>query len=142
MTDQILGLIGITRKASALVVGEDRISEVIQRGRAKLLILPANSGLSARRLAAHAAALNRRLVVVELPYTAELLSHAVGLSNCQIAAITDLGLAKAMIDLLADQNPERYKTVAETVTRRFDKRERRKKEKPGLKKKMKSAGEE
>ena len=141
MTDRILGLIGIMRKASALVIGEDRVSEAMQQGKVKILMMPSDAGDSVRKYAEHAVE-NRHLQLIELPYQTEMLSAAVGLSNCQIAAVTDLGFAKAVISMLVKQNPGRYETEAESINRRFEKRERRKREKPGLRAKKKSAGEE
>ena len=141
MTDRILGLIGMMRKASALVIGEDRVSEAVQQGRVKILMMPSDAGNRVREYAAHAVE-NRHLQMIELPYQTEMLSAAVGLSNCQIAAVTDLGFAKAVISMLVKQNPGRYETEAESINRRFEKRERRKREKPGLRTKKKSAGEE
>ena len=141
MTDRVLGLIGMMRRASALIVGEDRVSEAVQQGRVKILMMPSDAGNRVREYAAHAVE-NRHLQMIELPYQTEMLSAAVGLSNCQIAAVTDLGFAKAVISMLVKQNPGRYKTEAESINRRFEKRERRKREKPGLREKKKSAGEE
>ena len=141
MTDQVLGLIGIIRKASALVIGEDRVLESLKRGRVKILILPLDAGQTARRLALSSAE-DRHIQTVEIPYTAEVLSHAIGLFNCQIAAVTDLGLAKKLTAVLAEKNPDRYASAAEAVSRRYDRQERRKRKKPGLWKKKKSAGEE
>ena len=141
MTDRILGLIGMMRKASALVIGEDRVSEAMQKGRVKILMMPSDAGNRVREYAAHAVE-NRHLQMIELPYQTEMLSAAVGLSNCQIAAVTDLGFAKAVISMLVKQNPGRYETDAESINRRLEKRERRKREKPGLRTKKKSAGEE
>ena len=140
MTDRILGLIGITRKASALIAGEDRVAEALQKGKAKMLLLPTDAGRTAQKIALSAAE-KGRLQIAELPYTAEALAKAAGLSNCQIAALTDLGLARTLAGLLADKDPEKYGMMAETVSRQYERQERRKK-KTGLKKKMKSAGEE
>ena len=141
MTDRVLGLIGIMRRASALVIGEDRVSEAIQQGRVKILMIPSDTGDRVREYAVRAAG-NRRVQIIELPYQTDVLSNAVGLSNCRIAAVTDLGFAKAMTDMLAEQNPGKYETEKESINRRFEKRERRKREKTGLKTKKKSAGEE
>ena len=139
MTDRILGIIGMMRKASALVIGEDQVSEAIQKGKVKVLIIPSDAGESVRKFAVRASA-NRHLEVIEIPYQTEVHSDAVGLINCRIAAATDLGFAKAMVNMLSKQNPERYQSEEERINRRFEKRERRKREKPGLKTKKKSAG--
>ena len=44
MTDRILGIIGMMRKASALVVGEDQVLEAVQKGKVKVLIIPSDAG--------------------------------------------------------------------------------------------------
>ena len=141
MTDQILGLIGMMRRASALVIGEDRVSEAVQRGRVKILMIPSDVGNSVREFAVRISA-NRNLEIIELPERTEIISAAVGLSNCRIAAVTDLGFAKVMVDILVKQYPGKYQSEAERIKSRFEKRERRKREKPGLKTKKKSTGEE
>ncbi len=141
MTDRILGLIGIMRRASALVIGKDRVSEAVQQGRVKILMIPSDVGNSDREFAVRVSA-NRNLEIIELPDRTKILSAAVGLSNCRIAAVTDLGFAKAMVDMLAEQFPGKYQSEADRIKRRFEKRERRKREKPGLKTKKKSTGEE
>ena len=141
MTDQILGLIGMMRRASALVIGEDRVSEAVQRGRVKILMIPSDVGNSVREFAVRISA-NRNLEIIELPERTEIISAAVGLSNCRIAAVTDLGFAKVMVDMLVKQYPGKYQSEAERIKSRFEKRERRKREKPGLKTKKKSTGEE
>ena len=141
MTDRILGLIGMMRRASALVIGEDRVSEAIQQGRVKILMIPSDAEDGVRKYAVCTAE-KKRLQMIELPYQKDMLSAAIGISNCRIAAITDLGFAKAVVDLLKKQNPGKYEREAESINRRFEKRERRKREKPGLKTKKKSAGKE
>ena len=141
MTDQILGLIGMMRRASALVIGEDRVSEAVHRGRVKILMIPSDVGNSVREFAVRISA-NRNLEIIELPERTEIISAAVGLSNCRIAAVTDLGFAKVMVDILVKQYPGKYQSEAERIKSRFEKRERRKREKPGLKTKKKSTGEE
>ena len=120
MTDRILGIIGMMRKASALVIGEDQVSEAIQKGKVKVLIIPSDAGESVRKFAVRASA-NRHLEVIEIPYQTEVLSDAVGLTNCRIAAATDLGFAKAMVNMLSKQNPERYQSEEERINRRFEK---------------------
>ena len=139
MTDRILGIIGMMRKASALVIGEDQVSEALQKGKVKILMIPSDAGDSVRKFAVRVSA-NRHLEMIELPYQTEAFSAAVGLSNCRIAAATDLGFAKAMINMLSKQNPGKYQSELERINWRFENRERRIREKPGLRTKKKSAG--
>ena len=107
MTDRVLGLLGMMRKASAIVPGEDRASEAVSQGKAKLLLLASDAGekmetRAGRMLEGRSA---RRIV---LPYTREEAGAAIGLGGCSMIAVTDLGFAESLMEKLAEQDPERY----------------------------------
>ena len=77
----------------------------------------------------------RRALYVELPYTKEQLSDALGKSGCSMAACTDFGLSSAFLKALAEKQPEKYGALSEEMERRSDKAAYRKargpKRKPG-----------
>ena len=141
MTEKICSLLGLMRRASAAVPGEDRASEAVRGGKARLLLLPSDAP-EATVARADRYLEGRRALKVMLPCTEEEVGKAIGLNRCSMLAVTDLGFAKALMELLNTQFPGRYESETETVTRRLDKMERRKKEKPGVKTKKKSAGED
>ena len=55
----------------------------------------------------------------------EVAAH-VGVRGCSMAAITDLGFAKALLDLLSAQWPERYGETAEALSQRLAREKKRK----------------
>ena len=139
MRERILGLIGMMRKASALALGEENTEEAIAKGKAKLLLLPKDTGEKAR-MRAERCMEGRNVCPIELPFTREELASAVGIGGCSMAAVTDLGFANALMKLLTEEDPEKYRPAAEEVRKRFEKVQRRKIEKPGAKAKKKTAG--
>ena len=141
MTERICSLLGLMRRASSVVPGEDRASEAVRNGKARLLLLPSDA-TEAAAVRADRCLEGRRALKVTLPCTGEEIGKAIGLNRCSMLAVTDLGFAKALMELLNTQYPGRYEAETETIARRLDKMERRKKEKPGVKTKKKSAGED
>ena len=130
MTDLITGFLGIMRRASALAPGEDQASDVVLHGKARLLLLASDIGekqheRASRLLEGHSAE------CITLPFSREELGRAVGLGQCAMLAVTDLGFARALMEKLQERFPGRYDVEAEELERRYQKIERRKKEKPG-----------
>ena len=130
MTDRILGLLGLMRKASAICPGEDAASEAVLAGKARLLLLPADA--PPRKIERADRYLEgRSCLKVMLPYPESCLSEAVGTGGCTMAAVTDMGFADALMQLLTGQDPLRYGNAAKKLHCRLDKQKRRKTEKPG-----------
>ena len=125
MRDKILGLLGLMRRANAITPGEDKSSEVLRAGKAKLLLLAEDVAENARRKAENLSA-GRNVELVPLPFDREMLGDALGLGSCSVAAVTDLGFAQAFTKLLAEQWPEVYGDLAEQVRERSEKAARRK----------------
>ena len=141
MTDKVLGLLGMMRKASAIVPGEDRASEAVSQGRAKLLLLASDAGeKTLSRVDRILEGRSARKIV--LPYTREETGTAIGLGCCSMIAVTDLGFARSLTEKLAGQDSDKYGADAEAVRLRYEKAQRRKTEKPGGKNRKRSAGED
>ena len=128
MREKMLGLLGLMRRASAISLGEDNANETVRAGKGKLLLLASDVSDNARRKAENAAA-GRHVELVELPFDRETLGSAVGLAGCSVAAVTDLGFAKAFAELLAADAPEQFGELAERVRSRSEKAEKRKTQK-------------
>ena len=137
MKEKALKLLGLMRRANAIQPGEDRAGDAVQAGRAKLLLLSSDAADNARRRAEHLVT-GRRAQLVELPFDRGKLGEALGLGSCSMAAVTDLGFAGALAELLADIDPERYTELAAETDRRRSKAQRRKKETEALKRKKKN----
>lgn len=128
MEDKALGLLGLMRRAGALEMGTDSACGAVQAGRAKLLLLSADLTENARRKADYAI-YGRRVLAVPVHYTRAALAAALGLGDCSMAAVTELGFANALMKQLAADDPERYGEAAAEIARRSEKNARRKREK-------------
>ncbi|MCL1806532.1 MAG: hypothetical protein FWG31_02390 [Oscillospiraceae bacterium] len=93
MEPKPLRLIGLAKKAGMLVCGTDAV--IIAAGQAKLLLLSADAGNSAKR---EAGRLGKQLVT--LPYNKEELGRAAGKRSCAIAAVTDEDFAQGIVKAL------------------------------------------
>ena len=127
MKEKILKFLGLMRRANALQVGENNAGEAVRGGKAKLLLLASDASENAKKRAESFVG-GRSCLLLELPFTKEELSSALGLGGCSMAAVTELGFANALIKRLQELDPERYADAAEEVARRFSKAERRKSE--------------
>ena len=128
MADKALGLLGLMRRARAVEAGTDNACEAVHAGKAKLLILSDDSAENARRKAENAAN-GRRVLLLPVHYSREELAAALGLGDCSMAAVTDLGFASAFVKALSAEKPDRYGEAAQELQRRNDKAVRRRKEK-------------
>jgi ribosomal protein L7Ae-like RNA K-turn-binding protein len=127
MREKTLKFLGLMRRANALQVGENNTGEAVRAGKAKLLLLASDASENAKKRAESFVG-GRSCLLLELPFSKEELSSALGLGGCSMAAVTELGFANALIKRLQELDPERYADAAEEVARRFSKAERRKSE--------------
>jgi ribosomal protein L7Ae-like RNA K-turn-binding protein len=132
MDDRAIGLIGLMRRASAIEIGEDNSGSAVSAGKAKLLLIAADVSENVLR---HAERITqgRRVITVPLHYTREELGKTLGIGGCSMAAVTDIGLANALMKALSEQKPDMYAQAAETIEQRQAKAARRKKETAALK---------
>lgn len=127
MREKILKFLGLMRRANALQIGENNAGEAVRGGKAKLLLLASDASENAKKRAESFVG-GRSCLLLELPFTKEELSSALGQGGCSMAAVTELGFANALIKRLQELDPERYAETAAEVSRRFSKAERRKSE--------------
>lgn len=130
MKEKILGLLGIMRRASSLSPGEDRASEAVLDGKARLLLLPEDVSEKKRERAERYVE-GRSCLVLELPVSGAELSGAVGTGGCTMASVNDLGFADALMKLLAASDNDRYRAAADEITAKLEKQKKRKISKPG-----------
>ena len=118
MSEKILSLLGLMRKANAIEIGETNTGAAVRGGKAKLLLLAADSSDNARHRAEGFAA-GRGVQMIRLPFTREEVSAGVGASGCSMAAVTDMGFANALMKLLAESWPDDYAGQAAETAQRF-----------------------
>lgn len=122
------------RRAGKLETGETATGGAIKDGKARIVCVASDASENAVKRA-KGWLTGRRALYVELPYTKEQLSEALGKSGCSMVACTDFGLASAFLKALAEARPEQYSQLSEEMRRRSDKAAYRKakgpKRKPG-----------
>lgn len=123
MNNRILSLLGLALRGGRLAVGEEPAALAAKSGQSRLLVAASDAAANTLRRAEHLAEEGHCLWLV-LPFTKEELGGALGRSTAAIAALTDTGLAAAVTERLAEQDPERYAEAAA----RMDLKRRRAKE--------------
>ena len=134
MTDaNTLNLLGLARRGGNLAVGEEPVSDVCQQHKARVVFLASDAGDTiCRRAGRMAEGGNAPLVV--LPWSKAELGSALGRSTCALVAVTDQGLASAVLSRLA-QSDESLKELAQAMSEKTQ----RQKVRRDLKKKQRAA---
>lgn len=138
MDEELLGLLGLCKKAGKLLLGEDEAANAALAHKARLILIAddaAGNTVSKTRRAAEAG--NAPCFQVDL--TKARLGGAVGRAQCAVLALTDVGFAAAAMKKLSAMDPQRYGEISEklehkaakTVRRRKEKQKRLKAEKAG-----------
>lgn len=132
MTDRISGILGLMRKAGALEPGMSLSEEALKKGKAKLIAIPDDITEKARERIEFL--LNgKNAVLVDVPLSRKQLSEALGLADCTVVTVTDLGFSDALMKLLLETDRDKYSSSAEEISQRLARLKRRKIEKPGKK---------
>ena len=128
MTDKALKLLGLMRPAGAVEIGADRAAEAARAGKARVVLLASDATETAERKAAYALE-GRSALKLKLPFTREELSGALGVGDCTMAAVTDMGFAAAFVKQLAAEDPDGYADAAAALAAKSEKQRRRRSEK-------------
>lgn len=122
VTDNVLGLLGLALRSGNLAVGEDPVAAACQSGRAKVVLLASDAAGNtvdrARRLA------GERVPLAVLPRDKSQVGFALGRSFCAVLAVTDLGLAAALLKRLV-QEDESLRELAGNMEERVGRRKGR-----------------
>ncbi len=92
--------LGLAKKAGRIESGEETVATAARAGKAKLIILAADAGRSARGFEKNAAC-----PVVTLPCGKSELGATLGRETVSVACLTDIGFASAFIDKLSLEAP-------------------------------------
>jgi len=129
-----LDYLGIARMSGNVELGEENAKALVKAGKARLLLLASDASEGVRKRA-EGYVYGFRTPIVPLPYTGEELGAAVGRARCAIAAVRDLGLAKAMADALAAEDGAQYAALAEALAEKQARQRARKAAKTGMRRK-------
>jgi len=130
MNSGALRMAGMSLRAGRLAVGDEAAGDACQEKKCRLLLLAADAGESAKRRG-EAFAETGQCLLAELSCTKEELGAALGRKSCAMAAVTDLGLARAIAGHLAEDEPERYGELAERLRIKAERAAQRREKKTG-----------
>ena len=105
--EQILSLIGLCLRGRNLEVGEEPVEAVFRARDARLILLASDAADNTARRAQRFAETGQ-CIWLRVPFTRRELGQAVGRGSAAIAAVTDIGLAAAVVRRLAELEPEKY----------------------------------
>ena len=117
-----LNYLGIARMSGNIELGEDNAKALVKEGKARLLIVASDTSDAAKRRA-DGYVFGFSTPLLEVPFTKEEISRAVGKPGCSMAAIRDLGLTTSFVRALAEEYGAAYTELAQTME---DKAERAK----------------
>ena len=103
----VLSLLGLALRGGRLVLGEEPVEGIVRARDARVLLLAKDAADNTFRRCRHFAEVGQCLWIT-LPFTKDEIGSAVGRSSVAIAAITDVGLAHAVVQKLASEDPKRY----------------------------------
>lgn len=124
----ILSLLGLALRGNNLTVGEEPVEGVVRARDARVLLVASDAADNTFRRVKHFAEVGQCLWL-KIPFTKEELGSAVGRSSAAIVAVTDIGLADAIVHKLADLDPAKYSEAAAKLDLKAQRSAERKAEK-------------
>lgn len=115
--DPILGTLGLALRAGRLEVGEEPVGAACRARHAKLILVADNAAPNTFRRAAHFAEAGGA-PCLPVPRSKEELGAALGRASCAMAALTDVGMAAALMEKLSTLDPGRYGPAAAQLEER------------------------
>lgn len=123
--DKALNYLALARKAGLAELGEEPVGAATRAGKARLVLVAADSGDHTwRRAKSFVAGTGQQCV--RLPYSKDEMGQATGRTSLAIAAITDPALALSLLKALPQ--PEQYASETEALQACADRVQQRKKE--------------
>ena len=132
--DNVLHLLGIARKAGRVEVGEEPVGASARARQARLILVASDAADNSARRAAHFAQAGKA-PWFRVPYTKGELGGTVGRASCAMLALTDVGLAAALLARL-----ETYGAASAELSEKADKALQRQKEQRRHEKKLQKGG--
>ena len=109
--DKALNFLGLCKKAGALLTGEDGVSGAARSGKAALIMTAADTAGNTTKKALNLS-VGAMVPHVRLPWDKDTLGELLDKRVCAILAVTDRGLAAALAEKLAEQDPAYGETAA------------------------------
>ncbi len=111
MIEPVLSLLGIAKKAGRVEIGEEPVGVAARAKKARVILVAADAGPSSQRRAFSFAEAGACLCLT-LPADKDALGRALGRTSVAMCAITEIGLAGAVVKKLAAADSEKYGAAA------------------------------
>lgn len=125
--DKLLRILGLTKKAGFLEIGEESVAAAARRGKTHL-ILSAMDAAEASKRHAQTYSETHGAFYAALPHTKAELGGLLGRGTPGMLAITDAGLAAKLSSMLAADDPETYRDDAAKLVERAARTQQRARE--------------
>ena len=123
--DKALNYLALGKKARLIELGEEPVGAAARALHARLVVVASDaSDHTWRRAKSFVAGTHQQCI--RLSYTKDEMGFAVGRQALAIAAVTDAGMALAMVEALGQ--PEKYRAVSEALTERVNRLRQRQNE--------------
>lgn len=129
--DKALSYLALARKAGLAELGEEPAGTAAGAGRAQLIVVASDaSDHTWRKAKSLVSGTDQQLL--RLPYTKDMMGLAIGRTSLAIAAITDAGIAKSLVESLGQ--PEVHSAITEALQKAiFAKKSAVRSKRPGRK---------
>ncbi len=124
--DAALGLLGLSRRAGRLALGEEQVNEMVATGKCRAIFMAKDIGDATRRKVMRH---DEKIPVFTLEAERIDLGHAIGMQGCAVCAVNDIGMANAIalkLESASEKNAKAAQRVFEKKAR-IDSRKGKKK---------------
>lgn len=123
--DNCLKLLGLTKKAGFLEVGEESVSDSVMFVKARCILSASDAAEGSIRKAGYLAE-DASVPHIILPYTKADLGEIIGRGSPGMLSITDIGMAHSFVSKLAQEYPkyEEAASIMDKKLRRANERKR------------------
>ena len=127
MNEQVLGFLGLMRRAGARAVGAEDAFDMARENKARILMTASDSAANTVSAMKNAAAQREGIPLVKLDCTKKELGAALGVKECAALAVLDTGFALALCQKLelADLIPQMEERLAREKKRKAKKEARK-----------------
>ena len=112
--DNVLHMIGMAKRAGKLEIGEEPVGTACRMKACRLILVAGDAADNTLRRISHFAETGQCLWA-SIPYTKEELGKVAGRNVCALVAVTEIGMAGAIANLLAQKDSEQYGPIAEKL---------------------------
>ena len=114
MTEHILSMIGLAKKAGQVAIGEEPVGAVARAKDARVILVAQDAAPGSVRRAMSFGQAGACLCLT-VPFDKDRLGRALGRTSCAMAAVTDIGFAEAVAKKLAESDEAHYGEAAKRL---------------------------